>query len=567
MTTPLSSRAPRRRRLAQAITTVALLLAGSDALADETIVNNVNISNLSTHNILITVANSEAETFPYDQAYGPTNYWTKYDVIRNDNGTYSFHVNGKYLSAADNGKLLMSSTKGVAECFELEASVKGSYTLKTYRGTYVSSGGTGWKDTVDSDTIDDESRWYFHDPINPVTDGMNNANMIATVNKNAIILATNSDPKTFPYEQSYGLFNYWTKWDAVENDDGTYSFHLNGKYLSTDDTGFTGVDTSITNDARYTMVAGQHGSYHLETAYGTYLTPGGTGWKDLSVANEMSDDTRWNLPVSISVATPTYRYDYLDGVNETWSSATFDYAFNSAPVVIADMQTKKGNNTTGLRIDAVGADGFEVFAEEEASKDTELEHADETIAYLAFDAGIIYDANGNAVGEAGTIDASQASHTEWKTLNNLALSYQNPVVRMTMNTYNGAHQSHIRLENVGSNSLQYQIEEWEYLNGTHGQETIAYVIVEAGVHELTGGSILQAQTTSLDHNFATVNFSQAYTGTPMVFSQSQTEADADPVVTRQRSIDSSSLEIQLQEEEGMDGNHGFETVGVISIGK
>lgn len=41
----------------------------------------------------------------------------------------------------------------------------------------------------------------------------------------------------------------------------------------------------------------------------------------------------------------------------------------------------------------------------------------------------------------------------------------------------------------------------------------------------------------------------------------------DPVVTRQRAIDSSSVELQLQEEEGMDGTHGLETVGVISIGK
>ena len=66
---------------------------------------------------------------------------------------------------------------------------------------------------------------------------MNNANMTASVIKNMMILLTNNDPETFPYDQAYGPFNYWTKWDAIDNGDGTHSFHLNGKYLTTDDTG------------------------------------------------------------------------------------------------------------------------------------------------------------------------------------------------------------------------------------------------------------------------------------------------------------------------------------------
>jgi hypothetical protein len=52
----------------------------------------------------------------------------------------------------------------------------------------------------------------------------------------------------------------------------------------------------------------------------------------------------------------------------------------------------------------------------------------------------------------------------------------------------------VRIRNVNgaTDTFQVQIDEWLYLDGRHKEETFSYMVVEAGVHVLGDGTLLQA---------------------------------------------------------------------------
>jgi len=136
-----------------------------------------------------------------------------------------------------------------------------------------------------------------------------------------------------------------------------------------------------------------------------------------------------------------------------------------------------------------------------------------------------------------------------------------------MNTYNGQDPCHIRLQSVSGNSFSYQIEEWNKpYDGWHTNEDIAFIAIEAGTYLIDGNLRLTAQTYTGDHTWKNVQFSNAFTDVPVVLSQCQTRNGGQAVDTREQLITKTGLQVRLQEEEGNDGLHVIETVGVVSIG-
>ena len=166
------------------------------------------------------------------------------------------------------------------------------------------------------------------------------------------------------------------------------------------------------------------------------------------------------------------------------------------------------------------------------------------------------------IGYSGT--AIDVTHV-WKTIN-LPVSFNNPVVVAGGSTRDGSHQGVVRVRNVTSNSFQIRFQEWDYRDGNHTTENIGYLVVEAGTHTLTDGTKIVAGTTTLtNETFRTVSFGSSFSGTPLVIAQTMTNNDSAAVVERIRNVDSTSFQMQFNEEEAADGIHGSETVGFIAI--
>ncbi|MEM7489919.1 MAG: hypothetical protein AAF390_12440, partial [Pseudomonadota bacterium] len=81
------------------------------------------------------------------------------------------------------------------------------------------------------------------------------------------------------------------------------------------------------------------------------------------------------------------RADILTDARETIG---FDAAFETAPVLIADMQTTDGTDTAALRYDALSAGSVDLFVQEETSGDRETAHTTEVAGFLALDEGLLY---------------------------------------------------------------------------------------------------------------------------------------------------------------------------------
>jgi hypothetical protein len=168
------------------------------------------------------------------------------------------------------------------------------------------------------------------------------------------------------------------------------------------------------------------------------------------------------------------------------------------------------------------------------------------------------------IGEIGQIERDQGSGNDWYTVN-LNNSYTTPVVVMRGLSYNGSHPTHLRARNVTSNSFEWQMEEWDYLDGWHTTETCPYIVVEAGVHTLEDGTVLQAGTASTTHSWTNVTFSQAFSSTPTLITGVASQNDASACITRTRNLSTTGFQIKVQEEEAANGSHGAETVGWVAI--
>lgn len=253
-----------------------------------------------------------------------------------------------------------------------------------------------------------------------------------------------------------------------------------------------------------------------------------------------------------------------NSVTQDWYGIVFESAFGSTPLVFAAIETFHGSDTAGIRTKNLTKDGFSVMIEEEKSKNSETSHVPEVVGFLGIEEGNLYDNMGNLIGEAGSMNVIQESHEQWRTVD-LQNSYCSPVIIMQLMTYNGSNPAHTRIKNVTNNSFQYQIEEWEYLDGFHVAENIGYFVIEGRRHRMADGTVIEAGKIEASDKWSSVSFGAVFESSPIVLSHCQTYSGSQSVVTRNQKISASGFRVRLQEEEAGDGVHSKETIGYVAI--
>ncbi len=163
--------------------------------------------------------------------------------------------------------------------------------------------------------------------------------------------------------------------------------------------------------------------------------------------------------------------------------------------------------------------------------------------------------------ESGVI--STVTHG-WQTIN-LSQTFGNPVVMAGPASNNGFDPGIVRIRNVTSNSFQIQYNEWNYLNGLHGNEEVSYFVVEAGTHTLSGGATLVAGTSTLTSSWKTITFDSPLSATPAIVATVASANGADDVTTRIRNASTNSFQIRLQEQESFNDLHGTEFFSYIAM--
>lgn len=166
------------------------------------------------------------------------------------------------------------------------------------------------------------------------------------------------------------------------------------------------------------------------------------------------------------------------------------------------------------------------------------------------------------IGQSGTVTVMQPGPNTWHSVS-FDATIADAVVVMGPISFNGSDPTTTRVRNVTDTGFEFQIDEWNYLDGWHMTETIGWLAVSEGVHTLATGQSVVAGTTTAGTAFSQVAFGTAL-DEAVVLAEVSSVNEADAVTTRLRRVTENGFQVQLEEEEAL-GPHVPETVSWIAV--
>ncbi|SDW99532.1 PKD repeat-containing protein [Thiocapsa roseopersicina] len=244
------------------------------------------------------------------------------------------------------------------------------------------------------------------------------------------------------------------------------------------------------------------------------------------------------------------------GASDQASTLSFGDGFAEIPVFLAHMQTANGGDPTALRHRNLSATGVELIAQEEQSKDAEMTHLAEDVGWAAFQ-------NEDQTPKIIEVGEVVVDHT-WQWVE-FGRSFIDPVVVANPPSLNDAASAVVRISGVEPTGFWIRIQEWDYLDGEHGFETVSYVAMEKGSHVLPSGERIEAGTfTQSGRWYSSFGFAEAFPTTPVVFAGVSSTNDAKAVTTRVRDVTAQGFRVRMDEQELLTAGHGAETVSYIA---
>ena len=201
---------------------------------------------------------------------------------------------------------------------------------------------------------------------------------------------------------------------------------------------------------------------------------------------------------------------------------------------------------------------------------SEIGHTSEVVDFLAVEGSGIIQAvpapKPMVIGEVGTISNLNPLN-QTITLNN---TYSNPVVFALPVSYNDSEPAIARINDIQSDSFSVYLKEPEHLDDQHADETMTYLVIEAGTWELDDGTRIEVGSLDTDKmttsGWEDLNFESDFAQTPAVVSQVQTDNGTQFVRTRQKGKSVDEFELSLESEEALKSSgHATETVGWLAM--
>jgi len=166
---------------------------------------------------------------------------------------------------------------------------------------------------------------------------------------------------------------------------------------------------------------------------------------------------------------------------------------------------------------------------------------------------------------AATENGSVWIDHDWTTVN-LTEPFTDPIVVAGPATSLGWQPGVVRVRNVTPSSFQIRFQEWDYLDGWHCPELVAWFALDRGTFDVGGGTYLCADSFSTNktnvYSPQWVSFPVVYSEPPVVIAQIQTAAGADAVTDRICGVYASGMHYSMQEQQSK-GGHCYEEAGYI----
>lgn len=145
--------------------------------------------------------------------------------------------------------------------------------------------------------------------------------------------------------------------------------------------------------------------------------------------------------------------------------------------------------------------------------------------------------------------------------------YASPVVIAGPPSFAGADPGVVRLRGIGDLGFELRFQEWDYRDGQHVPENIPFVLLEAGRHFMSDGSVWEAGAFELDGTgrWSPVGFAGSFPRAPHLFLTMQTANGVQAASVRARNVTASGFEAALFEQESLMDGHVAERIGYLAV--
>lgn len=146
-------------------------------------------------------------------------------------------------------------------------------------------------------------------------------------------------------------------------------------------------------------------------------------------------------------------------------------------------------------------------------------------------------------------------------------SYVDPIVVAKPMSANDAAPAVVRIERVGTTGFKIRAQEWTYLDGKHGNETVSYIVMERGRHQLPDGAWVVAGRlqTSATNAFVSQKFVTPFGQVPVMLAAITSVKEADTVAVRLRSISTTGFQVGMREQQSNKQQHVAESIDYIAM--
>jgi uncharacterized protein (DUF1800 family) len=151
--------------------------------------------------------------------------------------------------------------------------------------------------------------------------------------------------------------------------------------------------------------------------------------------------------------------------------------------------------------------------------------------------------------EAATLTTNQSNKASWHDMTFESRFDSPPIVMMGPVSFNGGDPSTLRIRNVVEEGFQFQIDEWDYRDGSHTEESLSYLAVEAGVLDLDGIPAIAGRIESVGFSLQSFTFDTPFQSPPVILFQIEASDTSPALVVRPRRITAAGFQLRIQAEE------------------
>lgn len=147
---------------------------------------------------------------------------------------------------------------------------------------------------------------------------------------------------------------------------------------------------------------------------------------------------------------------------------------------------------------------------------------------------------------------------------NFKNSFTKPAIFVSPPTYNGQEATVVRVRNLNSTGFEIRLQEWDYLDGKHIQETVSFIALEQGQTVLPDGTVIDVGSFNGSTRKQTITFRTPLPAPPVVLTTIISENEKDAVAGRISSVTKTNFAYLLQEQELSNNKHVGESVAYLA---